>query len=87
MPKKTDSYTHVEKNLYRDSAGFYHGARKMGGVRIWEALGTNQLRLARMLLHNWLAATDANPPCRNRDISLRQAILTDFERFWPKPWQ
>ena len=87
MPKKTDSYTHVEKNLYRDPVGFYHGARKMGGVRIWEALGTNQLRLARMLLHNWLAATDANPPCRNRDISLRQAIqmtLDEIERHKPR---
>jgi len=87
MPKKTDSYTHVEKNLYKDHEGFYHAARKMGGVRIWEALGTNQLSLARKLLHKWLTATDANPPCRDRDISLRQAIqmtLGEIERDNPR---
>ncbi len=90
MPKKTDSYTHVEKNLYRDPEGFYHAARKMGGVRIWEALGTNQLPLARKLLHKWLTATDANPPCRDRDISLRQAIqmtLVEIKRDNPRSFR
>ena len=90
MPKKTDNYTHVEKNLYRDPSGFYHAVRKMGGVRIWETLGTNQLPLARKLLHKWLTATDANPPCRDRDISLRKAIqmtLVEIERDNPRSFR
>ena len=90
MPRKEKKYTNVGPNLYRSPDEFYHACRKIDYQKVWEPLGTQDPLLARQLCRKWMSDTDANPPPKNRDITVRGAFeltLAEIKRQKPRSYK